>query len=188
MSHLGKFFRQRRVERNLDLGPLARLLGFTNLSRGANRIQVFEGGGKVMPDLLAKLAEVLEIGPDEIRQKVAEDYRDWLAWANEPVRPHVVVRLLACVYQRVELPEEALEPEAVRAFASRSAVERKLRVCLVLSKRVSVWFDAMGRECGRTEATPEMPCEPFAVIGGKRIQFDFGGGGVGPHPVNQPGQ
>lgn len=160
MSHLGVFFRKRRVERKLALGQLARDLGYTNLSRGANRIQAFEGGGKIMPDLLAKLAEVLEIDPDEIRQRVAEDYRDWLAWANAPVRPSVVVRIMAAVYQRVELPEEALEPEAAGAFASQLALERKSRVCLVLSRRVSVWFDATGRECGRTEATPEMPCEP----------------------------
>ena len=186
MSHLGSFFRERRIEKGLAFGQLARLLGYKNVSGGCNRIQAFERGGKVRPDLLGKLAEVLEVSPDQIRQHAAEDYEDWLAWASEPVRPHVVVRFLAAVYQRVELPDDALGPEAAEAFAAVVARERKLKVCLVLSRRVSVWFDAEGRESGRSEATPEMPCEPYLMIGGKRVQFDFGVG-MGLRPIDGPG-
>ena len=189
MSHLSKFFRQRRIERKLALGRLARLLGYTNPTRGANRIQRFEGGGKIAPDLFTKLAEVLEIGPDEIRQRLAEDYQEWLAWANEPIRPYLVVRIMAAVYKHIQLPDDSLEPEAARAFASRSALEWKgFKSCLVLSRRESVWFDATGRECGRTEATPKMQCEPFTVIGGKRIQFSVGGGGMGLRPIDATGR
>ena len=61
MSHLGNFFRGRRIEKGLAFGQLARLLGYKNVSGGCNRIQAFERGGKVRPDLLGKLAEVLEV-------------------------------------------------------------------------------------------------------------------------------
>ena len=184
MSHLGQFFRRRRAERGLGLGDLARLLGYRNVSKGANRIRAFEGGGKVHPALLGNLADVLEIGPDEIRRLVAEDYRDWLAWADEPIRPHVVVRLMACVYQRVQLPDDALDPEAAEAFAAEVARGRRLRTWLVLSRRVSVAFDVEGKRRGRLEATPEMPCEPFAVVGGNRVQFDDAG--VAVRPIDGP--
>ncbi len=93
---------------------------------------------------------------------------------------------MAAIYQRVELPDDALDPEAAGAFASDVARERKLRVCLVLSRRVSVWFDTEGRESGRSEATPEMPCEPFLMVGGKRVQFDFGVGML-LRPIDGPG-
>ena len=83
MSHLSKFFRERRLEKGLSLGQVARLLGYTNLSRGANRIQSLERGDKVRPDFLGRLAEVLEVGPDEIRQRAYLDYKDWLAWASD---------------------------------------------------------------------------------------------------------
>jgi len=73
MSHLGQFFRRRRAERGLGLGDLARLLGYRNVSKGANRIRAFEGGGEVHPVLLGNLADLLEIGPDEIGRLVAED-------------------------------------------------------------------------------------------------------------------
>ncbi len=187
MSHLGDLFRARRAGRGLTIGQLARLVGYTNVTRGCNRIRGFEAGGKVAPDLLSKLAEALGVTPAEIQRALGEDYRDWLAWAEEPVRPHLVVRSMACVYQRVELPDDALDPGAAGSFASRLAVERKLKVCLVLSRRLSVWYDATGAECGRAEATPEMPCEPYAVIGGRRVQFDFGGADV-LRPIDEPGR
>ena len=173
MSHLSEYFRRRRAERMLGLGDLARLLGYQNVSKGANRIRAFEGGGKVHPALLGNLADVLRVGPDEIRRLVAEDHADWLAWADEPIRPHVVVRLMACVYQRVQLPDAALDPEAAEAFAADIALHRKMRAWLVLSRRVSVGFDEAGGKRGRLEAKPEMPCEPFAMVGGHRVQFDF---------------
>jgi hypothetical protein len=60
-----------------------------------------------------------------------------------------------------------------------------MKVCLVLSRRVSVFYDAEGKRAGRLEATPELPCEPHAIIGGKRVQFDFRDG-VGLEPIDEP--
>ncbi len=94
-------------------------------------------------------------------------------WADELIRPYLVLRYMACVYQRVELPNDALEPEDAERFASSLARERKLMVSLVVSRRLSVGYDATGAEYKRLEATPELACEPYVVIGGKRVQFDF---------------
>jgi transcriptional regulator with XRE-family HTH domain len=176
VSHLGEYFRERRVERNLTLGQLARLLGYQNLSKGSNRISSFEAGGKVHPDLLGKLAGILEITPDEVRRLATEDYRDWLAWADVPIRPYLVLRHMACVYQRIELPDDALDSEVAQQFATDLARERKRMVCLVLSRRLSIGFDSTGTAYSRMEATPDMPCEPYLVIGGRRCQFDFSSG------------
>jgi hypothetical protein len=186
MSHLGDYFRIRRQEKGVTSGQLARTVGYQNLSRGSNRIQTFEGGGKVAPDLLGKLATALEVTPDEVRRLAAEDYQEWLDWANEPIRPHLVLRWTACVYQRLELPDDALEAGAAQEYASCLARDRRLMVCLVLSRRLSVGFDSTGNEYKRLEATPEVPCEPYVVIGGKRVQFDLSGGGV-LHPIDEQG-
>jgi hypothetical protein len=56
----------------------------------------------------------------------------------------------------------------------------------VLSKRLSVLFDARGYAYERREATPEVPCVPYALFGNKRCQLDFGGGEV-LHPIDEPG-
>jgi hypothetical protein len=154
MRHLGDYFRARRLERAMNTSHLAQTVGYKNLNKGRRRIQTFEGGGKIAPDLLEKLASALAVSQDEIRRLAAEDYKDWLRWAEEPVRPYVLLRYMACVYQRVELPDDALTPEAAEEYASRLARERKFKVCLVLSRRISVWYDATGKEYARTEATP----------------------------------
>ncbi len=187
MSRLGDFFRNRRLGRNLTTGQLARLVSYRNLSRGANRIRSFEDGGKVAPDLLARLAEALEIEPEEVRRIAAEDYADWLAWADEPVRPYLVLRWTACAYQRVELKDEALEPEAAEGYAGRVARERGVMACLVLSRRLTVYFDASGRVYGRREATPEVPSQPYAGFGNQRCQLNLGGGEV-LRPIDEPGR
>lgn len=179
MTQLGRFFRSRRLERGLSLGALARAVGYRNVPRGCNRIQKFEGGGRVASDLLGKLCEALEISPEEVRQKAAEHYRDWEAWADQPIQPYAVVRWIPCIYQHVELPDDALTVEAAEAFASGLASQHQKFVTLVISRRRSRRFYPTGLpQGGYLEATPDMPCEPYAVIGGKRFQFDFGGGDV----------
>jgi transcriptional regulator with XRE-family HTH domain len=65
MNRLGKFFRARRSEKELSLHQLAALAGYGNLNKGSNRIQRFKSGGKIIPDLFAKLASILEVNPDE---------------------------------------------------------------------------------------------------------------------------
>ena len=60
-----------------------------------------------------------------------------------------------------------------------------MKVCLVLSRLVSVYYDDEGNIAGRVKATPELPCAPYAIIGGKRVQFDFGGD-VGLKPIAEP--
>jgi hypothetical protein len=77
------------------------------------------------------------------------------------------------VYQRIELPDDALDPEAAEVFAARLARERKRMVCLVLNRRLSIGFDATGNESQRLEATPEIPCEPYVEIGGRRYLYNL---------------
>ena len=178
MNHLGKFFRARRVEKGMSLRELAALAVYQNLNKGTNRIQRFESGGKVTPDLFAKLATILEVSPDEVRRLLAEDHKEWLLWATVPIRPYIVSRLMACVYQRIQLPDDALSTEAAKDHAANLARDSKKMVWLVLSRRISIRFDATGKADIPAEATPEMPCEPFLVIGGKRVHFDFTGGNV----------
>jgi hypothetical protein len=83
---------------------------------------------------------------------------------------------MACVYQRLQLPDDALSFNEANDYAARLARESEKMVWLVLSRRVSIKFDATGKADLPGEATPDMPCEPYVVIGGKRVQFDITGG------------
>jgi hypothetical protein len=50
VNNLGNFFHERRVRQGLTLGQIARMVGFRNVSKGANRIARFEREGTVTED------------------------------------------------------------------------------------------------------------------------------------------
>jgi transcriptional regulator with XRE-family HTH domain len=179
-THLSRFFRHRREARKLSFGDVAHLLGYVNVTKGANKVIKFERDGNIRPDLIRKLAAILEISDDEIRRCLQEDKAEWERWANEPVEPHLVARIMCAVYSTKWIPAELQESrEAMEAFASAFAKERKWRVWLVLSKRTRVWFDEKGARTGVTEDTFEESFGPFMRIGGKKFVLNLLNGGGG---------
>ena len=81
---------------------------------------------------------------------------------------------MAAIYSRAELPDEVRSVEEAERYASEFAKERRLRVCLVLSRRVSVWFADDGSFQYATEAVPGgEPNQPYTKIGGRRCQTRF---------------
>jgi len=168
MNRLGKHFKSVRQERGISLGTLARMIGYKNVGKGANRINLFEQQGDIKEDLLMKLAEALSIDWLTVEDLIEKDRRqfftEWNAWANEPITPHVVVRLIAAVYFRQELPRCSSSVEEAEDAAAAIAIRWKKRCCLVLSRRISVWFDEHGLVECRTEAAPGQPNSPFMKL------------------------
>jgi hypothetical protein len=121
-------------------------------------------------------AAILEACPDEVSRSLAEDYEEWLGWVTEPIRPYLVTRPMACVYQRLQLPDDALSFNEAKDYAAQLARESEKMVWLL--RRVSIRFEATGKADPPAKATPHMPCEPYVVFGGKRVQFDFTGNSI----------
>lgn len=174
MEHrLAGHFRAVRLSKGLTLGKLAGLVGYRNISKGANRIKTFEDTGGIHADLLAKLSDALGIDRETVKRLAEEDRREfveeWNAWANEPIRPYLVVRLMAAVYNRVELPDDIETPEEAEAYAAAVCKKLHMRGCLVLSRRISVWLAADGTVESVTEAVPGKPNTPVTFIGGKSV-------------------
>jgi transcriptional regulator with XRE-family HTH domain len=121
-SKLAEHFRKTRLSKGLRVGHLARLVGYNNVSKGANRINKFEGGGDIQAQLLLKLADVLGIDRQTVDRLIEEDRRqffeEWNAWANEPIHPYVVVRAMAEIYCPHDLPEEIQSVEEAEAYAA----------------------------------------------------------------------
>jgi transcriptional regulator with XRE-family HTH domain len=167
MSHLSKFFHSLRLTKGLSLGQLARLIGYRNISKGANRIRAFENSGAAHPELFAKLAAALEIDQATIDQLANEDRRDWNEWANEPIKPSLVIRLMAAIYVTRNLPTEIQNAKEAIAWAAEVAKDDRKRCCLVLSRRISFWFAADGTVEQVTEAVPGEINTPAMFLGSK---------------------
>jgi transcriptional regulator with XRE-family HTH domain len=179
-DHLGTYFHERRQQRGLGLGQLARLVGYRNVSKGSNRIARLEREGAVAEDLLLRLAKALGIDLPTVEGLMEKDrqerLRQWEQWVNEPVPMRLIVRYMPAVYGTLALPEGVTTPEQAEAFARQYARQHGRRVCLALSRRLSVWIDREGRVQARTEATPDVPNVPYMRFkgSGKRFLFGFG--------------
>jgi transcriptional regulator with XRE-family HTH domain len=179
-NHLGGYFRERRQQRGLSLGQLARLLGYRTVSKGANRIARLEREGAVTEDLLLRLAGVLSIDLPTVEGLLERDRQDrlraWEEWVSQPVPIRLIVRYAPAVYGSVALPEGVTTPVEAEAFACAHARQHGRRVSLAVSRRLSVWVGEDGRVEARTEATPDRPNTPFLRLkgGGQKFLFGFG--------------
>ncbi len=177
-TNLSRHFEQTRLTRNLKPSELARLAGCKNVLKNGNRIRQFEITGDISKELFAKLAAVLEINPATVERLVEKDRREffeaWLAWVNEPIQPHLVVRLMAAVYSRLAVPPGITTMDEAEAWAATVASERRMKCCLVWNRRISVWFTEDGAVYSRSEAVPGEPNAPWMKVGGKRFLFGDG--------------
>jgi transcriptional regulator with XRE-family HTH domain len=180
-NHLGDYFRARRLELGLTPGDVARRLGYQNLSKGARRSLDLEAGHRASADFLARLADLLGITPEAVRQLLERDRRAyveaWERWASEPVPPQVVVRLLPGVFGTTLLPEGVTTPDDAVTFGQREARRLRKVVFVLLSRRVSVTIAESGEVTSRSVATPDQDVTPVMRLGGKPFRLRLGGVG-----------
>jgi transcriptional regulator with XRE-family HTH domain len=184
-NHLGSYFRDQRIEQGLSLGQLARLVGYRNVSKGADKIVRLERQGQVTEELLARLAETLRIDLPTVEDLIDRDHqerlREWEAWVSQPVPMRLIVKYIPGVYGTVQLPEEITTPEQAEAFACAYAKEYRRQVCLAVSRRLSIWIDREGQVYARTEATPGCPNTPLMRLRGTGRTFLFGLASIAQH-------
>lgn len=172
-SQLAQHFQSIREQNGLSLAQLSRMIGYTNATKGCNKILKFEQRGEIHADLLRKLADALGIADSTIDALIEEDrqrfFKLWNEWANQPIQPHLVIRWIPAVYQSKELSESVKTLEEAERVAAETARHWRKRVCLVWSRRQSVWLDEEGKITTRTEAAPGVANVPtMRLKGGKR--------------------
>lgn len=172
-SVLAKHFRERREAMKLTVGQLARLVVYRNLGKGAKRIHVFEQTGHVRADLLGKLVSVLDVDEGTVRSLIRVDRRtflaEWAVWASVPIKPYVVLKLMPAFYSTIGLPKGMTDFGAAKAFASAKAMEARREVCLVWSRRLSIYFDSIGAATSQVRTVPGGEHSPWMQIGGKKF-------------------
>jgi hypothetical protein len=137
-----------RIGHHSRFEQMARMLDYRNVNKGSRCILRLEREGAISATLLLKLAEALAID--------------------------LPPRLMPAVYARRALPAEVTTHEQAEAWACEYARQQRLRVCLVLSRRHSVWIDALGVVESRTESTPGERNTPWMKLQGNKRKFLFG--------------
>lgn len=166
-NHLRNYFRSQREQKGIRLGKLAERVGYKNRSKGAQRILTFEREGEIDDDFLERLCGALELDPEGVREAMAKDRQEWEEWVNEPTEIKIIIRIMATDYSPKAIPQGISTPAAV-AYAQPFAKERRLNVCLVLSRKESVWIGSDGEITRKTFAEPGLPNIPYSTLGGRR--------------------
>ena len=173
--HLGEFFRSRRIEQGLSLGQLARLAGYRNVNKGVRRILRFEQDCVVRNDLLVRMTEALKISDYDLYTALCDHFHEQhLQEANELFQPYLVVRYLAAIYGRHELPAEIATAVEAERYACDYARSHRWRVCLVLSRRRCVWISASGTVERREEMLVGPVQLPVSHVRGNSRPLWFG--------------
>jgi hypothetical protein len=168
-----------RWNRYLTFGDVARLLLGPNptpkqISRMAARVVDVERHGRRDRRLVRDLIRVLDLDGVIAAESLDREWRDqlaeWETWISEPVDPVMHIRAMAAVWIARQLHGES--PERALRIAATFAREKRLRVCLAIDRRTSVWFDERGREYARTEATPVSDPSPRMTIADHAIVLE----------------
>lgn len=191
-SPLGQFLLEARLAMGLARpGQLARLMrpdaAPDKIARLGTRIRDFELKGWGDRQLLNEIVAALGVTPELLapviageklfrQQEEEERIRLWTAWADEPVRPYLVVRYMAAMYGHKEVPTELSLRDEMEAWASSIAKKTHYKTCLVLNNRISIYFNEDGSFSQVMVATPhdKRPNHPYVQIGNKRVLFGVG--------------
>lgn len=178
-SLLAEHFQQIRLQKGIRLGPLARLCGYKNVSKGARRIDNFEKGGKIHGTLLLKLFDVLGIDKGTVASLIEQDrqqyLQEWNEWADTPIRPVLILGHIGGFGWTKRLPEGMTRDEAEQ-HAAGIATETDRPIVLVLSRRLSISFDRDGSRTSVNETKPGEMNVPYLRFGRRKAAFDMGTG------------
>ena len=176
MSHLGKYLREMRLSKGLKVLQVAKAMGiWTNLNNGCSAIHSAEKSGYVWLDLLNKLVAFYNCDKAVVQRLIDQDRQErvekWNRWADEPIVPYFVIRMMSAVYSAKSLPVTIKTLEEAEAFASARAKEIHKRCCLVWSRRLTIFYGVNGQVEERKVASLWEDNQPSMKIGGSPVDF-----------------
>lgn len=176
-NNLGEFLKDRRVARGLRRSEVARLLGYENVSKGSARLHSLEEGRWVSRDFLVRLIEALQIEPQVVQDLIEQDRKEhiaaWEKWADQPTPMTAAIRLIPGFIAGINLPDDVTTPEQAVAWAVETATQRRLKVFIVVSRRLSYTVHEDGR-VDDIHATPTDNAMPWMALGNKTFLPNLG--------------
>lgn len=165
MTHLANLLWNSRFEKRITCYTIARGMGYTNTNKGARKYLRWERGEEYPEKQeLEKLIKLMKLNLKQVERAVERDRKDFEKWLDEPIPMTLVVRMMPAVYVDVKAPEN-LSPEEAEEWAREYARKANLRVCLVKSRRESIYFDKNG------EVEFTIRERPHMMMGGRRFGF-----------------
>ncbi len=156
VKHTGKYLKEERLKKNLNTAELSRLIGYKNVSKGMNRIVDLERENIIIPEVLVKIVEALNLDHSYVNSLIekdrAEDKRAFEKWLSEPIKMYYVIRIIPAIYMSYALPSYINSEDEALNFVAEIAREKHKKCCLVLSRKEKIFIDEDSQIEGRFEA------------------------------------
>ena len=144
-----KYLKEERLKKNLNTAELARLMGYKNVSKGMNRIVDLERENIIIPEVLKKLVNALNLDHKYINSLIKrdreEDKRRFEEWLSKPIEMYYVMRIIPTIYLSYDLPTNINSEEEAVKFVAGIAKEKHKKCCLVLSRKEKYFLMKMDR-------------------------------------------
>jgi len=151
----GKYLKEERLKQNLNTAELSRLIGYKNVSKGMNRIVDLERENIIIPEVLFKIVEALNLDHSFVNSLIKkdrdEDKKEFEKWVSEPIKMYYVIRIIPAIYMSYDLPSYINRENDAINFVAETAREKHKKCCLVLSRKEKIFFDEDGQVEGRFE-------------------------------------
>lgn len=165
-TFLGQIRKQLRLE---DAVVIDRLES-TGVKNPNQELTTFEtSGDSDDPEFATRLAAALGLPWQSMQEIEQAADQAWQAWLDEPVPMKLIVRAIPGCYTNQRLPENVTTPQEAEAFARDLARRIQKRMCLVVSRRKSIWIGYHGEIEKVTETQFGELNEPSMSIGGHRF-------------------
>ncbi len=69
----GKYLKEERLKQGLNTAELARLMGYKNVSKGMNRIIELERENIIIPEVLKRIVDALNLDHDHVHSLIRKD-------------------------------------------------------------------------------------------------------------------
>ncbi len=177
VNNLSQYVKEQRQARNLNRAELAKLMGYSNVTKGMNRITALENGQDLHPEILEKIIKALNLDRKKVEtllQSEKQEYeKAFEEWADTPVPMKLIVRYMAAFYISRELPLQITTADQAEEYACNFAREHRLMACLALSRRQALWINREGEVYYRATATPYNFIIPFIKLKNSKQKFLF---------------
>ncbi|MCK4544412.1 hypothetical protein KAU43_02635 [candidate division WOR-3 bacterium] len=165
--------RERRNKR-LSYGDIGRALGYKNIGKISSKIADFEHYGNIDKELFKRIVDIIGIDKEELNKMIKMDReiaeKRFEELCKQPFKMHIVIRFMAAVYGRKELPEGIKTEEEALKYAIKYAKENKRHICLNPSRKKRIWINPEGGACIQDLSPYSEEC-PYMQIGNKRFLF-----------------
>ncbi len=162
-KHFGQLVSSTRERANLTREQLAKMIGYANLHKGANRIARIEDGAGDYPLQTSRILKVLEISDESVERAMQLDQeaqqKQYLKAIKTPIEPELAVRLIPGFIANITLPKGVTDHAQLEEYACTVAKHYRAKSYLVLPNRIGLSINEAGEVCSINE--PDAAGEPY---------------------------